>query len=75
MQPQFAIALVGVAIANIDAAAIDFNRADEYCARANFVGIEMRIGLHTIKRFERHAIGVTRPNQEIAEVSGVVRIG
>src|SRR5579863_6617871 len=35
----------------------------------------MGIGLHTIERFQRHAIRVTRSNQKIAKVSRVMRVG
>src|SRR5207237_2124358 len=64
-----------MAIADIDASAIDFDRADENCARPYLVGIQVRIGLHTIERFQRHAIRMTCANQEVAEVSRSVRVG
>src|SRR5947199_7903587 len=64
-----------MAIANIDAAALDFHRTDKHRTGTYFIGVQVRIGLHPVERFQRHAIRVTRPDQEVAKVSRVVRVG
>src|SRR5258706_8468668 len=75
MQTQFAVALVGMAITNVDAHTIDLDGADQYGTRTYLIGIEVGVGLHAIERLQRHAIGVTRPDQEVTKVPGVMRVG
>src|SRR5438552_6545538 len=74
VQCQFAIALVSMAVADVDATSVNLDRADEHSSSAYFIGIKMRIGLCAVERFQRHAIWMACPNQEIAKVSGIMRI-
>ena len=44
MQTKFTVALVCVAIADVDTATIDFDWADEDRTGTDFVGVEVRAG-------------------------------
>ena len=72
---DLAVALEGVHVAHVDAAAGDLHRADEDRARAHRVDVHVAVGLVALDLLGRHREAVRRADEEGAEVARVVGVG
>ena len=72
---DLAVALEGVHVAEVDAGAVDLDRADQDRAGPGDVDVHVPVGLVALELLRVEGVAVRRPDQERAEVARVVGVG